>query len=133
MDMHSSRLGVILCVSLSPVQNLVEVSIYPHFGRARCFAIYEIYDDSIKMLAVEKNPIASIEYGGGRGRAIIDMLLRYGVEGVIVYEIGSSAFYRLREAGARIFLVDRIMNIEEAVRLFKEGRLREASKPVERD
>jgi len=105
----------------------------PHFGRAQCFAIYEIYDDSIKMLAVEKNPVAPMEYGGGRGRVIVDMLLRYGVEGAIVYEIGSGAFYRLHEAGVKIFLVDRIMNIEEAIRLFKEGRLREASKPVERD
>jgi len=105
--------------------------ISPHFGKARYFAVYEVHGDSVRRLALEENPIATVEHSGGKGRVIIDQLLRHGVNAVIVHGIGPGAFYNLREAGVRIYLADRVTPIEEILNLFKEGKLSEAEKPIE--
>jgi len=68
-----------------------------------------------------------------RSRIVVDLLMKFGVQAVIAYEVGPGAFYRLAEQGVRVFLVERVMPVEEALKLFAEGKLREVNQPVERD
>jgi len=78
------------------------------------------------------NPAAAAEERGVRGRVVVDLLMRFGVQAVIAYEVGLGAFYRLAEQGVRVFLVKRVMPVEEAIKLFAERKLREVNQPVER-
>jgi len=107
--------------------------ISPHFGRAPYFALYEVSEEGVKLVKIEENPHGIKEHRGGEGRLIIDLLLKNGVEGVVVYGIGSGAFYRLRENGVKIFAVDKFMPVEEALELLRTGKLKEAEKPLEHD
>jgi len=53
-------------------------------------------------------------HGHGGGRLIIDLIVRSGVEAVIAYSIGPGAFYRLRDAGVKVYLVESTALVEEA-------------------
>jgi len=119
-------------IAIPCIESSGRLYISPHFGRAQCFAIYDVDKNDSRMIELDKNPITISEHGSGRGRVIVERLLNKGINAVIVYSIGSGAFYKLRDAGIRVFLLDRIISIEEALKLFRDGILREAEGPVER-
>jgi len=110
-----------------------ELYVSPHFGRALYFAIYDVGEEGFKLVAVERNPAAAVEERGMRDRMVVDLLTRFGVQAVIAYEVGLGAFYRLAELDIKVFLVERVMPVEETLKLFAEGKLWEANQPVERD
>ncbi len=113
------------CIKL---RDILRVS--PHFGRAPLFAIYELTNSGFKLVALEENPaMRSIRE---RGEAIAQLLAKYGVDTVIVYEIGPGAYSKLVDRGIQVFLVNELVSVEEALRLFKEGKLTKAEGPTER-
>jgi len=108
-----------------------------HFGRAPFLAIYDV-DGEAKLVKLERIPYGGEHehehghgHGHGGGHAIMDLIANYGVEAIIAYNLGYGAFYRLRDAGVKIYLVDRTIPVEEALKLLIEGKLREASEPRE--
>jgi len=120
-------------IAVPAVESGGKLYVSPHFGRALYFAVYDVGEEGFKLVAVERNPAAAIEERGARGRIVVDLLMRFGVQAVIAYEVGPGAFYRLAERGVKVFLVERVMPVEEALKLFAEGKLREVNQPVERD
>ncbi|ADV64529.1 NifB/NifX family molybdenum-iron cluster-binding protein [Desulfurococcus mucosus] len=104
-----------------------------HFGKAPYFAFYEVSDTGFKQLSLERNPFATMGSGSSKGQAIARYLVSKGVEAVIAYEVGPGAFQHLRDHGIRVFVVEKTLPIEEALKLFIEGALTEAKEPVERD
>lgn len=110
------------------VRDLLRVS--PHFGRAPLFAIYELESSGPRLVALEENP--AMRAVGKRGEAIARLLTSYGVSAVIVYEVGPGAYRKLASRGIRVYVIDKLVTVEEALHLFQEGKLAEAKSPIER-
>jgi predicted Fe-Mo cluster-binding NifX family protein len=105
----------------------------PHFGRAPYFALVEVDGNEYRVLEVIENPHVKHEHG--RGAGVIDLVTSRGVNALIVQGIGYSAFNLLRERGVRVYsapeTLEGLITLEEAVKMFVEGKLEEAEGPRE--
>jgi len=63
---------------------------------------------------------------------LVSFLLRSGVSALVAYPIGLGAYYRLRDSGVRVNLVEEIVETDRAAELLREGKLREAEEPAEK-
>ncbi len=99
-----------------------------HFGKSNLFAIVDTETGEVKFV---KNPANNVQRG--RGMQIAQMLKEKGVKAVLVKEIGAGAFDKLKNvAGMEVYLVPTVVKfLDEAVSLFKEGKLTELSEPNE--
>jgi len=99
----------------------------PHFGKSNLFAVVDVDTGDVEVV---QNP--AMELPRGRGRYIAQMFSEKGVEFVLVKEMGPGAFERVRELGMKVYLIpEKAKFLDEALELFKEGRLEELLEPNE--
>ena len=102
--------------------------INPHFGKSDWFALIDISTGETEL---KENPALHLERG--RGRFIADMFYREGVKAVLVKEMGPGAFEKITNLGMEIYLIPReIKFVNDALELFKEGKLDRLTEPNER-
>jgi len=106
-----------------------DLRISSHFGKAYAFAVVDT--DSGEVEVVE-NPRVQLGIQHGAGRYIAQMFAQKGVNAVLLREIGAGAFRHLSAIGIKIYLVPKeVKTVEEAVNLFKEGKLQLLLEPNE--
>ena len=91
------------------------------FGRTRWFMITDPEEGEWEAHANEQNMNAA----QGAGIQAAQRLVNLGVEAVITGHVGPKAFRILKAAGIGIFLCE-VGTVEEALHLFKQGRLARA-------
>lgn len=102
--------------------------INPHFGKSDWFALIDVSSGKIEL---KENPALYLERG--RGRFIADMFYREGVKAVLVKEMGPGAFEKITGLGMEVYLIpEEVKFVDEAVELFKEGKLNRLTEPNER-
>ncbi len=98
-----------------------------HFGKSNLFAIVDTETREVKVL---KNPALHLERG--RGKFIAEMLKKEGVKAVLVKEMGPGAFNKVTGFGMTVYLIPaEVKFLNEAVELFKEGKLEVLTEPNE--
>ena len=97
------------------------------FGRAKYFLIAELNmgKKDIKNTKFVSNPYANKELHAGLGAA--KSLLKYGIDAVIVKEIGEISFYALKDKKIDIYVGRG--NIMESIKNFYDGLLLQIKKP----
>ncbi|MGC8606691.1 MAG: NifB/NifX family molybdenum-iron cluster-binding protein [Vulcanisaeta sp.] len=108
----------------------------PHFGKAPKYAFIEVKGKEFNVVDVVNNPVPPSIEGGGRGRAIADLIISKGAEAVIALEVGPGAFRFLKEANIRIYYYPPrrgLIPIEDALDAFINGKLEEGLEPREID
>lgn len=123
-------MGEKLVIAIPVVKTSHGYIIYAHWGRAEGFAIYEVENGKYRLIDLVMNPYKDHE-GRGKGQRLVNLLLSHGVNTVITYNIGPGMFEKLRSAGVKIYLTDKIDLIDNVVERFIKGELREADKPTE--
>ncbi|MEO2153944.1 MAG: dinitrogenase iron-molybdenum cofactor biosynthesis protein [Aquificae bacterium] len=106
-----------------------DLRVSAHFGKAYAFAIVDLDTGEIKVV---ENPRIAMGLEHGAGRLIAEMFTKEGVEAVLLREIGHGAFGHLTQRGIKIYLVPKeVKTVEEAINLFKEGKLNLLLEPNE--
>jgi len=96
----------------------------PVFGRAPYFLILNLENDEFEVIP---NPAFGNPKGAGVGASQI--LVSQGVKVVICGNFGPNAFSVLKMSGIKIYPGVMGLTIEEAVKSYKEGRLKQAEIP----
>jgi predicted Fe-Mo cluster-binding NifX family protein len=98
-----------------------------HFGKSELFAVFDTETSEVEVF---ENPGLVAERG--RGIYIAKALSERGVSAVLVKEIGHGAFEKLKQFSMKIYLVPNAVKFfEEAVEMFKNGKLAELEEPSE--
>ena len=101
--------------------------INPHFGKSDWFALIEVSSGKVEL---RKNPALHLKRG--RGRFIADMFYKEGGKAVLVKEMGPGAFEKITGLGMEVYLIPQeVKFVDEAVELFKEGKLELLTEPNE--
>lgn len=95
-----------------------------HFGRARCFIVYDTSQDSHEVI----DNWQCLECVHWAGTKSVDRLAQAGVSSVIVRYIGPNAFRMLAQAGIDVLFTEE-SSVVDAVRRFREGKLLPAKAP----
>ena len=125
-----------MIVALPSIKTSRGTYLSPHFGRARFFTLAEVADGSHRIIKVVENPF--FNHTHGRREAVVDFLVSQGVEAVISLGMGPGAFEKLRSRGVKIYYVEpaqpgQLVSVEEALELFTQNKLTEATEPREHD
>jgi predicted Fe-Mo cluster-binding NifX family protein len=107
-----------IAVSATGPQPTDEVD--PRFGRAPWFLIYDTETRASQPVSNQEN--VSSTHGAGVQTA--QSMARLGVAGVITGHVGPKAYQVLSAANVRVYRGD-ARRVEEAVRVFERGQLRE--------
>jgi predicted Fe-Mo cluster-binding NifX family protein len=94
----------------------------PRFGRARFFILVDTATDEITAHDNSQN----LNAAQGAGIQAAQSVVRLGAEAVISGNVGPNAFQALSAAGIKVYLCPQA-TVEEAVRKFKAGELREVA------
>jgi predicted Fe-Mo cluster-binding NifX family protein len=94
----------------------------PRFGRAKFFVVVDT--DTNKSVAHDNTQNLNAAQGAGIQSA--ETVVRLGAETVITGNVGPKAFCVLNAAGVKMFLSG-AGTVDEAIRRFKAGELKEAS------
>ena len=106
-----------------------DLRVSSHFGKAYAFAIA---DTETGVVEVVENPRVALGLQHGAGRYIADLFAQKGVGAVLLKEIGEGAFGHLTWRGIKVYLVpEGVKRVEEALNLFREGKLNPLSEPNE--
>jgi len=99
----------------------------PRVGRCQVFTIVEVENGKIKDVKVVQNTAAYAF--GGAGIQAVQLLINHGVNVIIGGNIGPNAYMAMQQAG--IQFIGGVMNItvEEAVKLYLEGKLKPTGMP----
>lgn len=95
----------------------------PRFGRCQYFVFVD--PDSLQFEAIENENVMA---AGGAGIQSAQFVANKGAEAVITGNVGPNASTTLGAAGMKIFL-GALGTVREAVQMFKNGQLQEASGP----
>lgn len=98
------------------------------FGRAPYFIIFEIEGNEIRSHKAIKNP--GVTAMSGAGVIAAQTLVKEGVEAVITGNIGPNSFALLKSQGVKIFSGIGGINVEEAVKKYLRGELKESKFPT---
>ena len=102
--------------------------INPHFGKSNLFALVDLLSGKVEL---KENPALHLERG--RGRFIAEMFFKEGVKAVLVKEMGPGAFEKITGLGMEVYLIPQeVKFLDDAVKLFKEGRLERLTEPNEK-
>ncbi len=106
-----------------------DLRVSSHFGKAYAFAIVDTESGKVEVV---ENPRVALGIQHGAGKYITDMFAQKGVKAVLLREIGAGAFGHLTALGIKIYLVPKeVKTVQEAVKLFKEGKLNLLLEPNE--
>ncbi|MFA7159007.1 MAG: NifB/NifX family molybdenum-iron cluster-binding protein [Kiritimatiellia bacterium] len=94
----------------------------PRFGRARYFILV----DTETGKATAHDNAQNLNAAQGAGIQAAQGVARLGAEAVISGNVGPNAFKTLQAAGIKVYLAPQ-SSVEEAVRKFKAGELKEVS------
>jgi len=99
-----------------------------HFGKSNLFALVDTESGEAKII---ENP--GLHVPRGRGIFIAEKFKEEGVKAVLVKEMGEGAFDKITNyAGAKIYLIPHgVKFLDEALELFREGKLEELLEPNE--
>lgn len=118
----------IMKVAVSSLSESTSSPVDFRFGRAPYFIIFEIEGDEIKSHKAIKNPGATAISGAGVIAA--QTLIKEGVTAVITGNIGANPFALLKSQGVKVFSRVGGIDVEEAVRKYMRGELRETEAPT---
>ncbi len=110
-------------VAISAAGASLDSPVDPRLGRARFFIIYELDDDSFRL--VENN---FAQASSGAGIQVTTFLVNEGVEAVITGNVGPNAYRVLQQAGVKVY-PGAAGTVREAIQAFKEGGLSAAQNP----
>ena len=94
----------------------------PRFGRAKFFILA---DTATSEITVHDNS-QNLNAAQGAGIQAAQAVVRLGAEAVISGNVGPNAFQALNAAGIKVYLCQQA-TVEEAVRKFKAGELKEVA------
>lgn len=97
----------------------------PRFGRAAAFLVYDLETEAVEVI---DNPHVNANQGAGIQAA--ETVVQTGAKAILTGRCGPKAFRVLQSAGVKIFLAE-TGTAEQAISLYREGKLREADAPVE--
>ncbi len=103
---------------------LISDDVDPRFGRAKFFVLVDT--DTNKATAHDNSQNLNAAQGAGIQAA--QSVVRLGAEAVISGNVGPNAFQTLNAAGVKVYLCPPA-TVEEALRKFKAGELKDAASP----
>jgi predicted Fe-Mo cluster-binding NifX family protein len=96
-----------------------ELYINPHFGRTTLIGIANLKTGKIEVV---QNPALRLEKR--KGTRIAEFLLEKGVKALLVKDIGTGAFEKIRSRGIETYIVPKeVKKFREALELFRKGEL----------
>jgi len=110
-------------VAISVVEPALTAAVDPRFGRARWFWVTDL--DNGETTVVDNG--RTLHSGQGAGIQSAQTVVRSGCSIVLTGHLGPKAFRALQAAGIRVFLVPDGKTASEAIQMFRENRLQEAS------
>lgn len=114
-----------LCVSSTGKE--LKSKVDTAFGRAHYLLIVDI--DSLEMEVVDNS---GVNIAQGAGIAATELIVAKGAEALLTGHVGPKAYTALKSAGLNIYEgVSPNDTIEEAVKRFKEGKVKESSRNIE--
>ncbi len=114
-------------IAIPAVEDKIESSISPVFGRAQYFILVKIEGNEIKNWNAVKNP-AVVERGGA-GILAARTVAEQNVEAVIVISLGPRAFQALHASGIKIYR-GKEGSVKENAEAFVHGELQEFAAPT---
>jgi len=116
-----------LAIPINRPREEEDLRVSSHFGKAYAFAIVD--GEEIKVV---ENPRTALRLERGAGKFIAELFEREGVGAVLLKEVGRGAFNHLRDRGVKVYLLpEGVKKVDEALRLFKEGKLTLLTEPNE--
>lgn len=94
------------------------------FGRCSCFMLW---DPETKQYESLSN--SGTEAGHGAGTGAVQTLLQKDVGFVITQRVGPKAFVALEQAGVKMFACAETMTVDEALKRYESGELKEILAP----
>jgi len=95
----------------------------PRFGRCAYFLIYDDQTNEKKIIDNSQN----LNAPQGAGIQAAQNILKENVEVLITGNVGPKAFQLLKDSGVKIFVGAQDMNVDDAIKAFKNGELNEAN------
>ena len=95
-----------------------------HFGHAACFTVVE-YDGDMNITSTEVVPNVDHDQFGCGG--VIEHVLGMGVDGILTAGMGRPPLMRFTDAGVIVYFEATMPNVDDAARLFAEGRVERMS------
>lgn len=92
------------------------VIIDEHFGRAKEFYIFEVFESGEYLLLERRQTIESVDNTAEHGHAKLSVELLQDVEAVLIAQIGPNASKMLESKGIRVFTVN--ITIEKALQTY---------------
>jgi predicted Fe-Mo cluster-binding NifX family protein len=110
-------------IAVTSTGETLDSEVDPRFGRAACFVVVDTETMDFKMI---EN--ASTAAAGGAGISSAKTVVDAGVEAILTGNCGPNAERTLRAAGVKLYTGVK-GTVSQAVQLFKDGKLTEASGP----
>lgn len=123
-----------MLVAVPAVESGGKYYMSPHFGMAAKFVIAKAEAGRYEIVEVLQNPHPPGQEGGGRGRAVVEMLKARGVQAVVALSVGHGAYRHLQAAGIEVYYYPPrrgLIPIEEALQALLQGKLEKAQGPRE--
>ncbi len=111
---------IAICSTDSSPSSLID----GRFGRCKYFMLWDTIDKQYEPLA---NTGPGAEHGAGTGA--VQALMKNQVGFVISQRVGPKAYEALKSAGIKIFAISDGKTVEEALKSFQDGELREITAP----
>lgn len=111
-------------VAVSSTGGSLDSAVDPRFGRCSVFLVVDT--ETMKYQAV---PNSSIGAAHGAGIGAAQSVAQHGVKAVLTGHVGPNAHMALSQAGISVY-TGAAGTVEEAVKQFKSGALREAASPT---
>jgi predicted Fe-Mo cluster-binding NifX family protein len=97
------------------------VNISHHFGRSRCFLVFEVEDKQVIAQSVRDNTFTA--HARGECQEGVEHQHHHGHGAVLCYGMGWRAAEELKQNGIQAFILPNEMSPEEAVRIYLSGIL----------
>jgi len=116
-------------IAAIPVQDKkgLNARLHPQFGRAPWFIILNLGNNQINIDSYMTNTF--LDKKGHIGLNVVKSIIDYKINLLFVSRIGEISFHMLKDHYVDIFNVDKEMNVEEIVSLYKENKLDPITKP----
>lgn len=115
-------------IAISSLSESLDSPVDFRFGRAQYFIIFDVENNEIRSHKVIKNPGATAMSGAGVIAA--QTLIKEGVEVVISGNISPRSFALLKAKGIKIFSEIGGISVEEAIKKYLRGELKESKFPT---
>lgn len=116
-------------IAAIPIQDKIglESRLHDHFGRAPCFILVHLSNESIEVDSYMENEF--LDKKGHIGLSVVKAMVDCKITVLFVSSIGEIAFHYLKNHYVDIFKVDEAMTVREIIRQYKKNKFDPIGKP----